>query len=158
MHPTVASFQRRAQERYGYGGEIREFDEGTKTAAAAADAIGCARGQIIKSILMRVGDGFCLVLTSGDHRVDEAALATERGVEPEAVSTAAAEEVKSVTGWSIGGVPPFCHEQTVPTLADPTFRSHDTLWGAAGTPNAMLSVTPEQLVAFTDATYVDVYE
>lgn len=157
MHPTVEEFRRQARERYGYAGEIREFETGTKTAQEAADALGCERGQIIKSMIMRVDRGCYLVLTSGDHRVDETALAEECGVDPSTVTTASGDEVKSVTGWSIGGVPPFCYERDIPALADPTLRSYDELWGAAGTPNAMAVVTPAELVEFTDPTFVDVH-
>jgi prolyl-tRNA editing enzyme YbaK/EbsC (Cys-tRNA(Pro) deacylase) len=158
MHPTVEELQRRARERYGYDGEIREFDEGTKTAAAAAEALGCEVGQILKSMVMHVGGEFCLVLTSGEHRVDEAALAEEFGVEQDEVRTANSDEVKSVTGWSIGGVPPICYERDIPTLADPTIRSYDVLWGGAGTPNAMMAFTLDELVEYTDPTFVDVQE
>ena len=157
MHPTVERFRRRATERYGYSGEIREFDIGTKSAQAAAEALGCERGQIIKSMIMRVGDEVLLVLTSGDHRVDEAALADECGVDPGDVATANSDEVKAVTGWSIGGVPPFCYERDIAALADPALRSYETLWGAAGTPNAMMAVTPAELVEFTDPRFVDVH-
>jgi prolyl-tRNA editing enzyme YbaK/EbsC (Cys-tRNA(Pro) deacylase) len=157
MHPTVEEFRRRARERYGYTGEIREFETGTKTAREAADALGCERGQIIKSMIMRVDGTVYLVLTSGDHRVDETALAKECGVEPSDVTTASGDEVKSVTGWSIGGVPPFCYEREIPALADPALRSYDDLWGAAGTPNAMMAVTPADLIEFTDPTFVDVH-
>jgi prolyl-tRNA editing enzyme YbaK/EbsC (Cys-tRNA(Pro) deacylase) len=157
MHPTVEEFRRRARERYGYTGEVREFETGTKTAQEAADALGCERGQIIKSMIMRVDEEFCLVLTSGDHRVDEAALARECGVDPGDVTTASGDEVKSVTGWSIGGVPPFCYERDIPALADPALQSYDGLWGAAGTPNAMAAVTPSELTEFTNPTFVDVH-
>ncbi|MFO7926490.1 MAG: YbaK/EbsC family protein [Halobacteriota archaeon] len=157
MHPTVEEFRRQATERYGYSGEIREFETGTKTAQAAAEALCCERGQIIKSMIMRVDDEFVLVLTSGDHRVDETALAEACGVDPSDVATASSDEVKAVTGWSIGGVPPFCYERDIAALADPTLRSYDELWGAAGTPNAMLAVPAAELVEFTDPRFVDVH-
>lgn len=158
MHPTVEEFRTQARERYGFEVDVREFDEGTKTAEDAAAAIGCDLAQIVKSIVMRVDGRTVLALTSGDHRVDEAKLADEFDVDFDRVRTANADEVKAATGWSIGGVPPFCHSEDLTVLGDPAFRSYDELWGAAGTPDTMFPLAPGHLDEFVEPRYVDVYE
>ncbi len=158
MHPRAEEFRERASDEYGFEPTVREFDEGTKTAVDAAAAVGCDVAQIVKSIVLRVGDRTVLALTSGDHRVDEAELAAEFDVDPDDVRTANPDEVTAATGWSIGGVPPFCHEDDLPVVADPAFRSFDELWAAAGTPEAVFPLPPAQLAELTDPDYVDVYQ
>ncbi|WP_226022932.1 YbaK/EbsC family protein [Halomicrobium salinisoli] len=158
MHPRAEEFRERASDEYGFEPSVREFDEGTETAADAAAAVGCDVAQIVKSIVLRVGDRTVLALTSGEHRVDEAELAAAFDAEPGAVRTADPDEVTAATGWSIGGVPPFCHEEDLPVLADPAVRSFDELWAAAGTPEAVFPLTPARLEEFTDPEYVDVYK
>jgi prolyl-tRNA editing enzyme YbaK/EbsC (Cys-tRNA(Pro) deacylase) len=158
LHPRAEEFRRGAQETFCFDPDIREFAEGTKTAAAAADAVGCDVEQIVKSIVMRVGGETVLVLTSGGARVDESKLAAEFDVDADQVRTANADEVKAATGWSIGGVPPFCHSTELPVLGDPAFESYEELWGAAGTPETMFPLSPDQLVEFVDPSFVDVYE
>ncbi|ELZ97982.1 hypothetical protein C440_02003 [Haloferax mucosum ATCC BAA-1512] len=158
MHPTARQFATQVQEVHGFEPSIEEFPEGTKTADDAAAAIGCDVAQIVKSIVMRVGDETVLVLTSGANRVDETALGAEFGVEADAVRSATASEVKDATGWSIGGVPPTCHATACPVLADPTFDASDEIWAAAGTPEAVFRLTPETLRTLADPRFVDVFE
>ena len=59
--------------------------------------------------------------------------------------------VRAATGYGIGGVPPFCHEQCVPVLIDPTLLAFDEVWAAAGTPQAVFPIDPEELVAAANA-------
>lgn len=158
MHRTAEEFRKQVDSQYGLAVDVREFDEETKTAEDAAAAIGCELAQIIKSIVMRVDGQPVLVLTGGHHRVDKSKLADEHGVDPDRVRTATAEEVTAATGWSIGGVPPLCHVSEFPVLADPAFTGHETLWGAAGTPDTMFPLTPGQLDEFVDPQYIDAYE
>jgi prolyl-tRNA editing enzyme YbaK/EbsC (Cys-tRNA(Pro) deacylase) len=158
MHPTVESFMERARDRHGIEVEVHEFPDGTQTAAAAATAVDCAVGQIVKSIVMQVGDRPVLVLTSGANRVDEGALAAEFDADPDRVRSADAATVKAATGWSIGGVPPFCHDTDLPTLADPAFEAYDTLWAAAGTPETVFPLPRATLVDAAEPRFVDVYE
>ncbi len=148
MHPTVADFVECARQNHDIALEPEAFPDGTQTAADAADAIGCSIDQIVKSIVMLVDDRPVVVLTSGANRVDEDALAdhfnatTAQSADPEAV--------KTTLGWSIGGVPPFCHETSMPVLFDPTLASHETVWAAAGTPDAVFPIAPERLRAIVD--------
>jgi prolyl-tRNA editing enzyme YbaK/EbsC (Cys-tRNA(Pro) deacylase) len=143
MHERAAEFAERASEEYGVDVDVHEFDEGTKTAQDAADAIGCDVAQIASSIVVVVDDEPVVVVTSGANRVDLEKVAVYR--DGSGARMAEADEVKEATGWSIGGVPPFCHATDVPVLLDETLLDHDEVWAAAGTPTAVWPIDPERL-------------
>ncbi|MFW6006043.1 MAG: YbaK/EbsC family protein [Candidatus Bipolaricaulota bacterium] len=145
MHPTAEKFKDTVSEEYELDLELKEFDEGTKTAADAAEAIGCEVAQIAKSIVMKAGDELVVVITSGVNKVDEEKLADNLCMSPEDVGPANPGEVKEKLGWSIGGVPPFAHEADPRLFMDTHLESFDTIWAAAGTPNAVFPITPEEL-------------
>ncbi|MCW2991766.1 MAG: YbaK/EbsC family protein [Solirubrobacterales bacterium] len=121
--------------------DVREFPEGTRTAAEAAAAIGCGVAQIVKSLVF-VRDGEpVLVLCSGANTVDEAALG---------VAKADAAFVRRVTGMAIGGVSPYGWvSPPAETLLDEDLMAHAELWAAAGTPRAVFPLTPAQLAERT---------
>ncbi|RQH03525.1 YbaK/EbsC family protein [Natrarchaeobius oligotrophus] len=148
MHARATAFANQARERYEFEPQIEEFPEGTKTAAAAAEAVGCDVGQIASSLVFDVDGSLVVSVTSGANRVDERALA-ER-FDADAVEMAGPERIKTELGWSIGGVPPFCHDRSVPVLVDESLLEHDTVWAAAGTPEAVFPIDPETLVTFAD--------
>ena len=158
MHPRAATFRERAAERYGVDVDVHEFPAGTKTAADAADAIGCDVAQIASSIAMVAGDRLVVVVTSGANRVSETRVATLADVPEQAVEMADAESVKAVLGWAIGGVPPFCHDTAVPVYLDASLQEYETVWAAAGTPEAVFPTPPETIVQHADATVADVAE
>jgi prolyl-tRNA editing enzyme YbaK/EbsC (Cys-tRNA(Pro) deacylase) len=120
---------------------VREFPEGTRTAADAAAAIGCEVAQIVKSLVFRRGDEAVLVLCSGANTVDEAPLS---------VAKADAAFVREVTGFAIGGVPPYGW-RTAPaeTVVDEDLLAHDVVWAAAGTPRSVFPLAPAELVQRT---------
>lgn len=157
MHERAADFAKRAAAELDLDVDVHEFPEGTKTAEDAAEAIGCDVAQIASSIAM-VADELVVVVTSGANRVSEAKIAARVGVDPEAVSMADPDVVKSTLGWSIGGVPPFCHRTAVPVFLDETLTEFDEVWAAAGTPEAVFPIDPESLAGFSDATVTDVVE
>jgi prolyl-tRNA editing enzyme YbaK/EbsC (Cys-tRNA(Pro) deacylase) len=90
--------------------------------------------------------------------VSESKLADALGVPADAVGMADADRVKSVLGWSIGGVPPICHDTSVPVYMDETLLDHEEVWAAAGTPEAVFPVSPGRVRDLADATPVDVAE
>ena len=143
MHERAAEFAERASEEYGVDVDVHEFDDGTKTAADAAEAVGCDVAQIASSIVVVADDEPVVVVTSGANRVDLDTVAVYRDASD--ARMAEADEVKEATGWSIGGVPPFCHATDVPVLMDETLLDHDEVWAAAGTPTAVWPVDPERL-------------
>jgi prolyl-tRNA editing enzyme YbaK/EbsC (Cys-tRNA(Pro) deacylase) len=121
---------------------VREFPQGTRTAADAAAAIGCEVGAICKSLVFRSGRGPLLVIASGANRVDEARLAVQK---------ADAAYVREHTGFAIGGVPPFGHTQPIETVVDEDLLRFETVWAAAGTPSSVFPIAPNELVARTGA-------
>ena len=158
MHSRAAEFRERAREEYDFDVDVHEFPEGTKTAADAADAIGCDVAQIASSIVL-VADGDLLVsVTSGANRVSTAKVAERLGADEADVRMADADEIKGALGWSIGGVPPFCHASDVPVLFDETLAEYDTVWAAAGTPQAVFPIAPTELEAYAGAETADVAE
>ncbi|MFB6300436.1 MAG: YbaK/EbsC family protein [Halobacteriales archaeon] len=149
MDERVERFVETAAERYGLTVDVHEFEEGTKTAAEAADRVGCDVAQIGSSIVFMVDAEPVVVITSGANRVSEDRLADI--FDADSVRMAEPEEVKEATGWSIGGVPPFCHTNTVRTLMDETLFEHEEIWVAAGTPQAVFPLDPERVRALADA-------
>jgi prolyl-tRNA editing enzyme YbaK/EbsC (Cys-tRNA(Pro) deacylase) len=116
-----------ASEEFDFETDVHEFPEGTKTAVEAADAVGCAVAQIASSLVFSTPE-LVVVVTSGANRVSEAKLAGLCGVSENAIGMADAEAVRETIGWSIGGVPPFCHETAVSVYMDETLREFDTVW------------------------------
>ncbi len=158
MHPRAEEFKQRVEERYDFDVNVHEFPEGTKTAVDAAEAVGCSVEQIASGIVFSAGGTPVVSVTSGANRVSEAKIADRIDVDPANVSMADADEIKETLGWSIGGVPPFCHETSVPVYLDETLLEFDEVWAAAGTPEAVFPIDPETLTEFADATVADVRE
>lgn len=156
MHDRAAEFQDRAREEFDVDVDVHEFPEGTKTAADAAEAVDCDVAQIASSLVFRADGDLVVVVTSGANRVSEAKLAALRGVSEETVSMADADAISDALGWSIGGVPPFCHDDDLPVYLDETLTEFGTVWGAAGTPEAVFPIDPETLRRHADAEVVDV--
>jgi prolyl-tRNA editing enzyme YbaK/EbsC (Cys-tRNA(Pro) deacylase) len=115
----------------------REFPAGTRTAQDAAAAIGCAVGQIVKSLVFLRDDEPVLVLCSGANTVDAQRLG---------LAKADADVVRRATGFAIGGVPPYGHPAPLETLVDEDLLAYDEVWAAAGTPSSVFPLTPAQLV------------
>ncbi|WP_073310730.1 YbaK/EbsC family protein [Halobaculum gomorrense] len=155
MHTSAARFAERVGDEYGFEAAIEEFLEGTKTAADAAEAVGCSIAQIVKSLVFAADGEVIVMLTVGHNCVDTDGLASELGVDT--VRTADPREVKEATGWSIGGVPPFGHESSVPTYLDESLLAHDRIWAAAGTPDAVFALTPDALCRIADPEPVEAF-
>ncbi|WP_066382178.1 YbaK/EbsC family protein [Halalkalicoccus paucihalophilus] len=154
MHPRAVGFSERAAEEHGLEITVEEFPEGTKTAADAAEAVGCDVAQIASSLVFAADDEPVVVVTSGANRVDEDALAEALGAD--SVGMADADRIRETLGWSIGGVPPICHDSEVPVLFDPTLSGFETVWAAAGTPKAVFPIDPTRLTELADADERDV--
>jgi prolyl-tRNA editing enzyme YbaK/EbsC (Cys-tRNA(Pro) deacylase) len=154
--PIPAPIQRvvDAAARKGVSLEIRVFAESTHTAEEAAAAVGAELGQIVKSLVF-VAPGaeeslepiVCLV--SGPNRVDLARLAAVTG-EPE-VRRATANEARELTGFVIGGIPPFGHPGALRVVMDPDLGRFPVVWAAAGTPTAVFPVPPATLRMLANA-------
>ena len=133
----------------GFPLTVLELAQSTRTSAEAAEAVGCTVAQIVKSIVFRAANTgrVVLVLTSGANRVSERAVAELLG---EPLAKADAEFVRARTGFVIGGVAPVGHTEAPVTFIDEALLGHAELWAAAGTPNALFKLTPDQLARMTD--------
>ncbi len=156
MHPRAEEFARRAADEYGLNVTVEEFDEGTKTAEDAAAVVGCDVAQIASGLVFDAAGDPVMVITSGANRVSEDRLAVHLGAD--GVEMADPELVREVTGYGIGGVPPFCHDRNLPVLIDPTLLEFDQVWAAAGTPQAVFPIDPDDLVEAADGTPAAVTE
>ncbi len=176
MRERAAEFAERARDRYGVDLDVLEFDAGTETAAAAAEAVGCETAAIASTIVVspsgedRDGDGearrasgsrgspdgLVAAITSGANRLDLDAVADH--YDTSSASMADPGRIRDVVGWSIGGVPPVCHETDLPTVMDPTLDTFATVYGAAGTPSTAFPIDPADLAGLADATVVDLTE
>jgi prolyl-tRNA editing enzyme YbaK/EbsC (Cys-tRNA(Pro) deacylase) len=126
----------------------RWLEQSARTSQEAADALGVEVGQIAKSVIFRrpADERAVLVIASGDRRVDEKKVAAITG----ALGRADADFVKAATGFSIGGVSPLAHSSAPVTLIDRELFRFDALWAAAGHPNGVFLLTPQQLESLTD--------
>lgn len=124
--------------------DIRVMPDSTRTAADAAAACGCAAAQIVKSLIFRRRDtgDLVLLLIAGDRKADLDAAAAVVGAPLE---RADAKEVRARTGFAIGGVAPLGHAAPLAVFMDPGLLAHDTVWAAAGAPNAVFAVHPDRL-------------
>ncbi len=156
--PFPAPVQRVAEflHRSGVASEPRMLDQSTRTAQMAADAVGCALGQIVKSIIFAAGDELCLVMMAGDRRVDTGRLAGALGVAR--VKPADADTIKRRTGYVIGGVPPVAHAEPLRTLMDESLFRFAEVWAAAGHQHAVFPIAPADLLRISGATRADVAE
>jgi prolyl-tRNA editing enzyme YbaK/EbsC (Cys-tRNA(Pro) deacylase) len=148
MKLASASSALKIQTVLGDGFEVLEFDAGARTAADAAAAVGCTVAEIAKSIIFRGkhSDRAVVVVASGPRRVDEKRVAALVG---EPIGRADADFVRAKTGFVIGGVPPVGHAEPSITLIDETLLDFGTIWAAAGTPNAVFRLTPQDLIRLT---------
>ena len=151
---TSKGVQRFIDHTPGLELDIREMSETTHTAQEAADALGCPVAAIVKSLVFAVNDEPILVLVSGPNRVNVDAVSTRLG---HPVGKADANQVKDVTGYSIGGVPPFGHLNSVRTYMDEDLLLLDQLWAAAGSANAVFPISPERLRELSHAEIINVH-
>ncbi len=153
MKPAASEGALRIQALLGDAYHVVEFEESTHSSAEAAAAIGCEVAQIAKSMLYRAADGRgVLIVASGANRVDEKKVAALLGQKIARASPAFVAE----SGFIPGGVAPIGHVVKPVTFLDRDLLSHDTIWAAAGSPNAIFRLTPDDLRALTGADYIDV--
>jgi prolyl-tRNA editing enzyme YbaK/EbsC (Cys-tRNA(Pro) deacylase) len=134
------------------------LQDAARTAQQAADALGVELGQIAKSIIFKrkSDNAAVLVITSGDKRVDEAKVQALVCDESTKLGRADADFVKLKTGFAIGGVAPVAHLSEPVTLLDKELFRFESIWAAAGHPNAVFEVSPHALQLLSKALVVDV--
>ena len=126
------------------------LDQHARTAALAAEQIGCDVAAIANSLVFDRDGEPLLVMASGAARVDTDLIA--RTVDAQRVERASASFVREATGMAIGGVAPAGHPSRLPTLVDVDLERFDEVWAAGGTPDTVMALTFEQLVRLTGGT------
>jgi prolyl-tRNA editing enzyme YbaK/EbsC (Cys-tRNA(Pro) deacylase) len=137
-------------EENGIQAEIVILSETTPTVQAAARAVGVKPAQIAKSVLFVVKeqDGTKrpqLVVTNGLSRVDYRALSDTLDISRKRVRMARAPEVRQMTGYAVGTVPPFGHVRRIPTLLDETVTHEQEVYAGGGAINALIRLTVDEL-------------
>ncbi|CAN5394563.1 YbaK/EbsC family protein [soil metagenome] len=138
----------------GIGGDIVVLPDAASTASLAAAALGVEVGAIANSLVFWSDGEPLLVMTSGAHRVDTAALAERIG--RESIRRASAEQVRGATGQAIGGVAPTGHPEPLQTVVDEDLAAYPEIWAAGGTPHTVFPMTFAELVALTGGSVVKV--
>ena len=144
---------------------LKEFDanlnviileQTARTSNNAATALGCNVGAIVKSLLFKIGNKFCLCLVSGDKRCSLNKLKKKLGEKD--VSMANPDEVKQITGYTIGGVSPIGHLVNTKVYMDKHLERFSKVFAAAGHPNAVFGITFIELKKLTNSEVDDLTE
>ena len=141
----------------GLESDVKILSSSTRTAAEAADSLGCDVAQIAKSLVFENAESGAavLVIASGVNRVSVDRVRDKTGV---SLKKAGADFVRRQTGFAIGGVPPVAHSSDIRTLLDPDLKRFDTIWAAAGTPHAVFRLAPDDLERLTRGVWVELAE
>jgi prolyl-tRNA editing enzyme YbaK/EbsC (Cys-tRNA(Pro) deacylase) len=131
---------------------------GTPTVAAAAAALGVDQRQIIKSLLFLVREEPLLVIASGAALVDRRVLAERFAVGKKQVRLADPATVLRLTGYPVGGVPPFGHLVTARVLLDQSIQKWDVVYGGGGDERTLLSISPAELARATGGEWIEMGE
>ena len=144
---------------------IKEFDPNLKiicleqtarTAQDAATALGCNVGAIVKSLLFSAGEDFILCLVSGDKRCSLNKL--KKIIDKKDVSMANPDDVKKITGYTIGGVSPVGHLISIKILIDSSLERFKKVFAAAGHPNCVFKISFNRLINLTSGEIKDLTE
>ena len=138
----------------GIGGEIVVLPDAASIAPLAAAALGVEVGAIANSLVFFSDGAPLLVMTSGAHRVDTAALAERLGRGK--IQRATPEQVREATGQAIGGVAPTGHPAPLTTVVDEALAAYPEIWAAGGTPHTVFPLTFDDLVRLTGGTVLKV--
>jgi prolyl-tRNA editing enzyme YbaK/EbsC (Cys-tRNA(Pro) deacylase) len=140
--------------QHGQEFKVLQLTASTRTSVEAAEAIGCDVAQIAKSLIFRdkKSDEPVLIIASGSNMVDTRKVEKALGTK---LSKPDADYVRERIGYVIGGVPPVAHNTQVRTVLDPDLQVHDIIWAAAGTPNSMFALKPDDLPTLTQGEWVE---
>ncbi len=140
----------------GVDARLEEFADGTGTASAAAHAIGCDAGEIVKSLVFICDGRPVLALLPGDRRADPQKIALLAGAGYARV--AAEDEVRSATGFEPGAVAPFPSPEVTKVLIERALLRHPTVWAGAGSMNHLVNLSPLDIARLTRAEVADLTE
>ena len=135
---------------------VVELENSAKTALDAANSLNCEVGAIVKSLLIKIENDFLLCLVSGDKRCSLNKL--KKISEKKNVRMASADEVKSQTGYTIGGVSPIGHINKIQIFIDNSLSRFKDIFAAAGHPNVIFKINYEKLIQITKGDVKDITE
>ena len=135
---------------------VVELENSAKTALDAANSLNCEVGAIVKSLLIKIENDYLLCLVSGDKRCSLNKL--KKISEKKNVRMASADEVKSQTGYTIGGVSPVGHINKIQIFIDNSLSRFKNIFAAAGHPNAIFKINYEKLIQITKGDVKDITE
>ena len=133
---------------------VVELENSAKTALDAANSLNCEVGAIVKSLLIKIENDFLLCLVSGDKRCSLNKL--KKISEKKNVRMASADEVKSQTGYTIGGVSPVGHINKIQIFIDNSLSRFKDIFAAAGHPNVIFKINYEKLIQITKGDVKDI--
>ena len=136
--------------------KILTLDATARTAKDAAESLGCEVGAIVKSLVFRADDTFLICLVAGDKRCSLNKL--KKIIDKKDVCMANADEVKSNTGFSIGGVAPVAHLKKLNILIDQSLGRFQNVFAAAGHPNSIFKIEYDKLVQMTKGEVKEIIE
>ena len=136
--------------------EVIILENSARTAQDAAKALDCNVGAIVKSLLFRAGDDFILCLVAGDKRCSLNKL--KKFKDKKDISMASPEEVKTQTGYTIGGVSPIGHINNIEIIIDKSLERFNQLFAAAGHPNCVFKINFINIQKITNGKVEDIIE
>ena len=136
--------------------EVIILENSARTAQDAAKALDCNVGAIVKSLLFRAGDDFILCLVAGDKRCSLNKL--KKLKDKKDISMASPEEVKTQTGYTIGGVSPIGHLNKIEIIIDKSLERFIQLFAAAGHPNCVFKINFINIQKITNGKVEDIIE
>jgi len=136
--------------------EVLVLKTTAKTAKDAASSLECELGAIVKSLVFKANNGFLICLVAGDKKCSLNKL--KKILEKKDVAMADAEEVKTNTGFSIGGVAPVAHLKNLNILIDKSLNRFKYVYGAAGHPDCVFKITYNNLVKLTNGLEKEITE
>ena len=132
------------------------LDNSAKTAIEAASSLGCEVGAIVKSLLFKTENTFTLFLVSGDKKASLNKIKKTLNIKD--ASMASPDDVKNVTGYTIGGVSPIGHSNKVNIFIDKSLNRFNSLFAAAGHPNCVFEISFTDLIKITNGSTDEIIE
>ena len=136
--------------------EVIELDSSARTALEAASSLGCEVGAIIKSLLFKTEQNHTLCLVAGDKKASLNKI--KKILKIKNASLASSDDVKDVTGFTIGGVSPIGHLKDIKILIDSSLKRFNYLFAAAGHPNCVFKITFKDLNTITKGSIEELVE
>ena len=145
-------------ESHAVRGEILQLDVPTPTVETAAQAVNASSDQIIKSILFVVDDQPVLAIACGTSTISRRPIADFFSVGKKRVKLANPEMVLEISGYEVGAMPPFGHQQALNTLIDQRLLTLPEAYAGGGAENALVRLDPQEILRVTGATILDLLD